>query len=205
MNTQIEPTTAAVPVELARADEPKAIKKPRSPRKITAARVRQLLDCDPAVGILTWKFRPDGPRQWNTRYAGKRAGHLRKNDGYESVRIDGKEYLSHRVIFFHQKGYWPPVTLDHVNGKRAGSGNALGNLRPATVEQNHQNQTRRSKLGYPRGCWQDPKNGRWKVHIQANGKRIWVGSFSERGMAERAYLDAAFLLHGKFSLAERPK
>jgi hypothetical protein len=177
---------------------------PRQVRKLTVRRVRELLDCDPKTGTLTWRFRPDGLRQWNTRYAGKRAGCLRKSDGYETVRIDGKSYLSHRVIFFHQKGYWPPITLDHANGKRAGSGNALGNLRPATFEQNNANLPRRSKKGFPRGCWQDPKTGRWQVHIQANNKRICVGWFDEREVAARAYLDAAELLHGQFSVAERP-
>jgi hypothetical protein len=175
------------------------------PRRLTVKRVRELLDCNPETGTLTWRFRPDGPRQWNTRYAGKPAGCLRKIDGYETVRIDGKAYLSHRVIFFHQKGYWPPITLDHANGKRAGSGNALGNLRPATFEQNNANLPRRSKKGFPRGCWQDPKTGRWQVHIQANKKRICVGWFDEREVAARAYLDAAELLHGQFSVTERPR
>jgi hypothetical protein len=80
---------------------PAALEKPA--RKLTARRVRELLDCDPEAGTLTWRFRPDGPRQWNTRYAGKKAGCLRKQDGYETVRIDGKSYLSHRVLFLHQK------------------------------------------------------------------------------------------------------
>jgi hypothetical protein len=59
-------------------------------RKLTAKRVRELLDCDPIIGTLTWKFRPDGPRQWNTKYAGKPAGTCIGNDGYARIRIDSK-------------------------------------------------------------------------------------------------------------------
>jgi hypothetical protein len=85
-------------------------------RRLTAKRVHELLDCDPKAGTLTWKFRPDGPRQWNTKYAGKPAGTCIGNDGYARIRIDGKTYLTHRIVFLHTKGYWPPATLDHHDG-----------------------------------------------------------------------------------------
>jgi HNH endonuclease/AP2 domain len=175
----------------------------RPARKLTARRVRELLDCDPKTGMLTWRFRPDGPRQWNTRYVGKPAGTCIRPDGYAAIRIEGKSYLTHRIVFLHTKGYWPPSTLDHHDGDRANR--AIGNLRPATVEQNNANLPRTSKKSFPRGCWQDPKSGRWQVHIQANKKRICVGWFDEREVAARAYLDAAELLHGKFSVTERPR
>jgi hypothetical protein len=181
-----------------------ALKKPRRVRKLSARLVRELLDCDPEAGTLTWRLRPGGPRKWNTRYAGKPAGTcISKDDGYARIRIDGKLYLTHRIVFLHTKGYWPPATLDHHDGDRGNR--AIGNLRPATFEQNNANLTRRSKKGFPRGCWQDPKSGRWQVHIQANKKRICVGWFDEREVAARAYLDAAELLHGKFSVTERPR
>ena len=37
--------------------------------KLTAKRVRKLMDHNPETGTLTWKARPGVPRQWNTRYA----------------------------------------------------------------------------------------------------------------------------------------
>jgi Demerecviridae HNH endonuclease len=189
---------------LAPDDAPAApLKKPLPVRKLTARRVRELLDCDPEAGTLIWRLRPAGPRQWNTRYAGKPAGTRISNDGYALIRIDSRNYLTHRIVFLHTKGYWPPAMLDHHDGDR--QNRAIGNLRPATVEQNNANLPRSSKKGFPRGCWQDPKSGRWQVHIQANKKRVCVGWFDEREVAARAYLDAAELLHGQFSVAERPK
>jgi hypothetical protein len=173
-----------------------------APRKLTAARVRELLDCDPEAGTLIWKFRPTGPRQWNTKYAGKPAGTCIGNDGYARIRIDRKAYLTHRIVFLHTKGYWPPATLDHHDGDRANR--AIGNLRLATVGQNNANRPRTSKKDFPRGCWQDPKTGRWQVHIQANKKRVCVGWFATREAAARAYLDAAADLHGEFAFVNRP-
>jgi len=173
--------------------------------KLTAKRVRKLMDHNPETGTLTWKARPGVPRQWNTRYAGKPAGCLRKRDGYLTVRIDGAGYLAHRLVFLHQKGYWPPATLDHINGVRAGAGNALSNLRPASIHQNNMNLSRpRNKKAHPRGCWRDPKSGRWQVHIQAYGKRVCVGWFNTEEAAARAYLDAAAELHGEFAFTARP-
>jgi hypothetical protein len=167
-------------------------------RRLTAKRVRELLDCDPETGTLRWKERP-GQRSFNTRLAGKLAGLYCPRDGYWRVRIDGRLYLSHRVVFLHVKGYWPPAFLDHSDGNR--QNRAIENLRPASVQQNNQNLSRRSKKGYPRGCWRDPKAGRWQVHIQAFNKRICVGWFNSEAAAARAYLDASATLHGTFPLA----
>jgi hypothetical protein len=69
-------------------------------RRLTAERVRELLDCDPAAGTVRWRERPGNP-SFNTRLAGKPAGVYCPRDGYWRVRIDGRLYLSHRVIFLH--------------------------------------------------------------------------------------------------------
>jgi hypothetical protein len=173
------------------------------PRKLTARRVRELLDCTPETGELRWRSRPDAPQRWNTRYAGRPTGLSIDSGGYAGLQIEGKRYLAHRVVFLHTKGYWPPHDLDHHDGNR--QNNSMSNLRLATSGQNNANVVRVSKKGFPRGCQQDPKTGNWRVKIKANGKRVYVGCFSERGMAERAYLDAASLLHGEFSITERPR
>jgi hypothetical protein len=168
-------------------------------RKLTARRVRELLDCNPEAGTLTWRERP-GQKSFNTQHAGKPAGECIASDGYVRIKIDGRQYPTHRIIFLHTKGYWPPEFLDHHDGDRQNC--SIGNLRPATVTQNNSNRTHASKKGNPRGCRQI--KGRWHVYIQADKKRVYVGGFAEREVAARAYLDAAELLHGQFSVAERP-
>jgi hypothetical protein len=66
------------------------------------------------------------------------------------------------------------------------------------------NLARKRKRPGPRGCWQDPKSGRWQVHIQAFGKRVCVGWFATAEAAGRAYTDAAADLHGEFAFVNRP-
>lgn len=58
---------------------------------VPVALLRELLECDPATGILTWKARAD-PREvfWSARYAGKRAGHFRQSQGQYYVSIYGR-------------------------------------------------------------------------------------------------------------------
>jgi hypothetical protein len=147
--------------------------------------------------------RPDAPQRWNTRYAGKPTGISIDSGGYASLQIDKRRYLTHRIVWLHTKGWLPKQDLDHRDGNR--TNNAIENLRLATVSQNNANQVRTSRKGFPRGCQQDPKTGNWNVKIKAQGKVVYIGSFSEREVAARAYLDAAELLHGQFSVAERPR
>jgi HNH endonuclease len=176
---------------------------PRHPRKLTAKRVRQLLDCDPAAGTLTWRERP-GDTRFNKRFAGKRAGSLDPKTGYLRVRIDRKLYQLHRVVWVHSKGYWPPNDLDHHDGDKTNC--ALGNLRPVTDLENSRNCKRKPKpSGAPLGSWIDPKSGLYVVWIRANHKRVFLGRFASASTAARVYLDAAEELHGEFSVTERPR
>lgn len=61
--------------------------------------------------------------------AGSRAGTLRR-DGYETVTLNNKKYLKHRVIFYMHYGYWPCI-VDHID--RDKSNNNIENLREVTA------------------------------------------------------------------------
>jgi hypothetical protein len=171
-------------------------------RRLTAKRVRELLDCDSSTGILTWRPRSGNPA-WNTRWAGKQAGSLDRSTGYLRLDIDGRHYYAHRIVFLHVKGWLPKQDLDHKDGNRQNC--AIGNLRPASVSQNGANTKsgRQRKRPGPRGCWQEP-SGRWQVTTNANGKKVWIGRFATEEAAARAYRDATDALHGEFAVAERP-
>jgi hypothetical protein len=170
-------------------------------RRLTAKRVRELLDCDPAAGTLTWRPRPGHP-VFNARWAGKLAGEIDPSYGYVRVTIDGKRYLAHRLIWMHEHG-WLPGLIDHRDGN--GFNCAIGNLRPASHSQNGINsRTRREQSAAPRGCWREPRTGLWQVRLNANGQRIWIGRFGTEEAARRAYEDAAAELHGEFAFINRP-
>jgi len=175
--------------------------------KLTAARARELLDCNPEAGTLTWRERPGHP-DFNRQWAGKPAGSIDPTTGYLRIMIDWGHYYVHRVVWLHTKGYWPPKDLDHKDGDKTNC--AIRNLRPTTKAQNNCNRRDppRQSPG-PRGSWQD-RRGKFVVKVEtggANGMRgesIYLGTFSTAEAAERAYRDGIADLHGEFSFTERP-
>ena len=176
--------------------------------KLTAARVRELLDCDPELGTLRWRERPGHP-DFNRQWAGKLAGGLDPSTGYLRLMIDGRHYYVHRVVWLHTKGYWAPKDLDHRDRDKINC--VIGNLRPATKAQNNANRrTRPGKDGAPRGCRLNRSN-KYQVQIEAggaNGKRgrsIYLGSFATAEEAGRVYREAAADLHGEFASSARPE
>jgi hypothetical protein len=58
--------------------------------KLTARRVREVVDCDPTTGILKWKERPGKP-DFNAQWAGRQAGAVDPSTGYLRLMIDGKQ------------------------------------------------------------------------------------------------------------------
>jgi HNH endonuclease len=161
---------------------------------LTAARVRELLDCDPEAGTLRWRERP-GNAWFNSRFAGREAGYIR-SDGYRQVMIDGRLHLVHRAIWLHCKGYFPPDELDHRDGNPRN--NAIANLRPASHAENLQNRRAAPRLSAPRGCHLH-RSGKFRAEIKAGGKRFYLGMYPDVGTAQQAYLAAAAVLHGEFA------
>lgn len=116
--------------------------------------------------------------------------------GYHRMKIDGKNYLRHRVVFYVAKGYLPSV-VDHRYGSDKGDG--IDNLREATQSNNCMNRKRRSAgtSKYKGVCF---KRGKWIAQISVDGKVKHIGSYSEEVEAAKAY-DAEAIKHfGDFKL-----
>lgn len=62
-------------------------------------------------------------------------------DGYLIMKIKGKQYKAHRLIFAYFNGYFP-IEIDHIN--RVRTDNRIENLRSATRQLNHDNTVRNS-------------------------------------------------------------
>jgi hypothetical protein len=170
-------------------------------RRLTAKRVRELLDYDPKTGEFRWRPRPNNPAA-NARLAGKLAGH--EADGYWRIRFDGHNHAAARLAWLWMKGWLPKGDVDHRDGN--GLNNRWDNLRASTKAQNNQNLKRApSSKGHPTGCTWLEHRQKWQVYIGVDGKRVFVGHFGTRDAAARAYLDAAAELHRDFSFTERPR
>jgi hypothetical protein len=160
---------------------------------LTAERLRELLDYDPATGVFTWRL--VNRRAFRAK-AGDRAGTRPDGAGYLPIGVDGKVYRAHRLAWLHVHGTWPFGVIDHINGIR--HDNRIENLRDVPVKINAQNQRRAvsTNLAGMQGVW--TPRGRAKkfaAYIIANGIRIRLGSFDTADLAHAAYMDAKRRLH----------
>ncbi len=175
--------------------------------------LRECLLYDPATGSLQWKARPrrhfkthGGWRNFNTNYAGTRAGALwvNKNGGsmHITVCINGVIYQAHRVIWKMTKGrIGAAMLIDHRDGDK--TNNRLSNLRQATRRQNNINSAlpKNNTSGYKGAYFVPGRMSRpWMAKISARWvKKKFLGYFSTPEEAHTAYCMAAEKHYGEFA------
>ena len=147
------------------------------------------------------EYRPDGTLYWRVRRGGvkkgRRAGSKDKN-GYRRVKIDGKRFGEHRVIWAMHHGWWPKQ-IDHINGIR--DDNRIDNLRAATPQQNQANKRAFNSHGMPKGVQYEPRNRTHKyvARIKHKKKSIHIGSYRTPEEARAAYLSYAKKVFGEYA------
>ena len=160
-------------------------------------RLVSLLDHDVSRGEFTWKV-----DRSNYIKAGTRAG-TKSKEGYRVIRIDGVNYMEHRLIWFYVHGEWPVSEIDHRDCDRSDSG--IGKLRPATRRQNaHNRKPRVGTVSGRKGVTAQNGEGRtnrWRARIKVNGKYMHLGYFSTSEEANAAYAVAAAKYFGEYARA----
>ncbi|WP_145577032.1 HNH endonuclease signature motif containing protein [Yersinia alsatica] len=124
------------------------------------------------TGRLHWKIKP-----CMRVSIGDIAGCI--NHGYRKVRLKGKLYLNHRVIWEMIFGNIPyGIQVDHIDHDR--DNNRLDNLRLVTRQANQHNRARRADniSGANGVCW-DKRNNKWSAKIKYNGKNKHLGHFTD--------------------------
>ena len=111
-----------------------------------------------------------------------------------------------KKIWMHREVIDVPEHLlcDHVNGN--GLDNRAANLRPATVSQNLCNRPKtkaRTRSKY-KGLEWDKIQRKWKVRIQCNGRKTYLGSFSNEIDAAKAYDEKAKELFKEYARLNFP-
>ena len=134
------------------------------------------------------------------RFNGKEAG-CKSKDGYFVVKMSGKVFKLHRVVWLLCKGKWPEGWLDHID--RDKSNNSIENLREVTFSQSNANRDKASKpkLSRYKGVSKN-RYYTWKATIQGT----FLGCFETEHLAAAAYNKAAtkiFGEHAKLNVLER--
>jgi hypothetical protein len=156
-------------------------------RILTQQRLHELLKYDPETGVFTW----DVTR--STIKAGSHAGTYDRR-GYLRISIDSVVYAAHRLAWLYTHGVWPSGVIDHIN--RNTGDNRLCNLRDTNQYVNTQNAcTRKDSPVGIRGVTWHCISKKWRARIQANGKKMHIGSFDTVEAAAAAYAAAASALH----------
>ena len=127
---------------------------------------------------------------------GNKAGSV-ISKGYESICLNQKRYYTHRLIFMMFYGYMPKE-IDHIDGNSLN--NRIENLRESNRNSNMQN-TKLSKLntsGYKNVYWHNATH-QWKVQLNANKKRIFIGSFDDLELAGLVAQEARNKYHKEFA------
>lgn len=147
---------------------------------------------DPDTGAFTWKI-TNGPRA----LTGSRAGSAWRRLGAVRyvIRFRHRGYQANRVAWLIMTGEWPSTIVDHRDGD--GLNNRWANFRAATPAQNAANaRIRKDNTVGLKGV--TLRGSRYVVRIQANKRRISVGSFRTAQEAALAYREAAETHHAEF-------
>lgn len=154
--------------------------------------LQRLFRLDPETGRLYWRIRTAK----RTRI-GDEAGALNKHTGYRHVRVSGKIISTHRVVYAMTKGYWPMLSIDHINGDRLD--NRACNLREALPWQQASNKgaTNKNTSGTP-GVTYHKRARKWMASIQHRRKAIYLGLFASLEDATEFRELAAAMVFGEF-------
>ncbi len=159
--------------------------------RLTAERLRALLDYDAASGKFTWRFKRGKMR------AGSLAG-AQGHDGRIVIGVDREILLAHRLAWLHHYGEWPADDIDHINMDR--SDNRICNLRVATPSQNLANQPARKNTSTGlKGVSFDRERGKFKAQIKVNYKGRLIGRFDTAEEASEAYRAVAVAAFGEYA------
>ena len=152
--------------------------------ELTWERIKELLVVDPEDGTCSWKT------DHGTAKAGDMAGGY-NGKGYLKIKIDGKKYYTHRLIWFFVHHRWPENDLDHINRKT--DDNRISNLRVVSRSKNKLNhdgyaKAKNNTSGHTGVSW-NKGTGKWHSYVNRYGKRKYIGLFDDKQDAIRARED----------------
>lgn len=138
---------------------------------LTQNELKQLFNYDPETGIFRWKIYRQGIKKNNI------AG-CKDRQGYCTIRVKGKDYKAHRLVWLFVYGYFPENQIDHIN--KIKNDNRICNLREISNQCNIRNcGLRKDNTSGVKGiCWYK-KIQKWTVYITINRKTQYIGRYKD--------------------------
>lgn len=149
---------------------------------------------NPETGVFSWQMSGYG------RTVGKPIGAEAKDGEYKTMRINGQLLYAHRLAWFYVNGEMPDGVIDHIDGNR--SNNAIANLRVATHSQNAARRKTNRTIGPSRGVV--PHQTGYVARIHHDGKRHYLGYFTDPEKAKAVYEAKAKEIYGEFAHEPEP-
>lgn len=119
--------------------------------------------------------------------------------GYRQVAVQGKVYLTHRVVWMMHYGEIPEdMCIDHINRKK--DDNRLENLRLASTSENalNSNLSSDNTSGVKGVSWNKALH-KWGVRLTTEGKYKHLGLYDTLDEATEVVRKAREKLHGDFA------
>lgn len=140
---------------------------------LTQKQLKELVHYDPKTGFITRKTSMPGKSRIN-RIITKKCDQV-----YLRIRVLGKQYKVHRLIFLYMTGKFPVNDVDHIN--RNSTDNRWKNLRDVSRSYNTRNckANNASKSGIKGVNYNKAKNT-WLVRVCINSKPIHLGNFRNK-------------------------
>ena len=122
-------------------------------------------------------------------------GYAYRNRKYKNNIRDVGEIAMHRMILGLTD---PTIHVDHINGNKLD--NRRENLRICTIQENNLKRgIRKDNTSGAKGVHFNKKTGKWMARISIGNKRYYLGLFTLKEEAIKAYNKACKKYHGKFA------
>ena len=151
---------------------------------LTQKRLKEIIDYCPNTGLFN---RIDKKESLKVGTVG--------SHGYMVVKVDGKLYRAHRLVWLFVYGKWPNNQIDHIDGNK--QNNILSNLRDVTRSDNmcNKNKCRSDNNTGLLGVMWLKRERKYTARIHVNGKSKSLGYFDDKYKAHLAYVEAKKKYH----------